>query len=66
MLDSELDAACRCQAFDCPICAVGTCDKCGKYLDYKNGCIEYGNGESGYTCVDCYSSLADNYMMEDR
>ncbi len=46
-----------------------TCDQCDKPLD-SNG-IEYGNGDSGYVCSDCYSQLADSYMlwpdsMEDR
>lgn len=39
------------------------CDKCGTELD--GDCIEYGNGESGYICTDCYSSLADNYQNNE-
>lgn len=40
------------------------CDYCNEPLgkDY----IEYGDGESGYICVGCYSSLADNPLMENR
>ena len=35
-----------------------TCDKCGRTLD--SNCVEYGNGDSGYICADCYASLADD------
>ncbi len=34
-----------------------TCDKCGEPLDPN--CVEYGHGDTGFICSDCYSGLAD-------
>jgi len=43
------------------------CDTCEKPYADGDQSYEYGDGETGYICLDCYTSLIDDAMdMHDQ